>query len=132
MAITYYAHRITEDGPTVSYGPQRIFDTVEQYEGSGEWRLVRVTWRGRHLTATCLICGKAESVLHPLGYAIVGFTEGWQLLDQLVPLCQDHHHEIEKRIRNCDWPRIEAHLLYRRERESRQSGTLRGLGSERD
>jgi hypothetical protein len=125
--VDFYSHQLTEDETASVWKHTATFVDIEEYEASAQWRMVRAIWRGRHRNASvCFICGRTEEIdLHHLAYGRVGLAKDWSLLDQLVPLCTDHHYEIEKRVTRLGWARAEAHLRYRDEMNSRQGHHLR-------
>jgi hypothetical protein len=122
------------------------FGSVDEYEASVCWRMVRDGWLNRHPDARCFVCGDVGTAspvtqrptgleLHHLsyrgylGFEPVGASNGWDVRDQLVPLCPPHHYEVERRIRTGT-PRASAHIAYRDEYAARAGGRLRHVASE--
>jgi hypothetical protein len=85
------------------------FDSLSAYETSALWGLTRERYRLSDRAWACMVCGSEQVQLHHLSYERIGREP----LDDLVPLCQHHHYEVEKRIRA--WPaltRREATVAY--------------------
>jgi hypothetical protein len=89
VSIVFYSHQLAENDTFTVWGPSVIFENVEEYESSPQWRLVRAIWRVRHRRDTaCFICGRIDEIdLHHLAYRTIGFDEDWGILDQLVRRC---------------------------------------------
>jgi hypothetical protein len=95
----------------VHYGPGGQFR--DEYEATLESYLASIDWartRRRYLMSgrrrTCYACGNAEIQLHHTTYVRAGHEH----LDDLVPLCEWHHYEVEKVIK-MGWDRSDAHVL---------------------
>jgi hypothetical protein len=71
------------------------FVTLADYEKSIFWRFTRARYRASDLPQECTICGDGRFQLHHLHYRNIGDED----LADLMPLCGDHHYEVEKHIR---------------------------------
>jgi hypothetical protein len=106
-------------------GETLTFDTLDEYEVSDLWRMKRREYRASTRPWCCWICGDTDTIeLHHRTYDRCGREP----LDDLVPLCEVHHHEIEKHLRRDPGiSRYFAHIDYRRHRIAREAGlTPRG------
>lgn len=83
-----------------------VYETVRDYLASPHWQFSRAMWRAAHPDACCFICGRRDFDLHHLTYARVGAERH----EDLVPLCEDHHHEVEKLVARRIAPRAKAHF----------------------
>lgn len=91
-SLTFRMPSFTDGG--TRYGGDVTFGSVQEYEASSCWRLVRSTWHSRHQDARCFVCGRTDEIeLHHLSYEALGYGPDWEIVDQLVPLCTSHHHE---------------------------------------
>jgi hypothetical protein len=72
-----------------------VFASLAVYETSALWGLTRERYRRSDMPWECMVCRSTRVQLHHLSYEHVGHEP----LDDLVPLCRDHHYEVEKRIR---------------------------------
>jgi hypothetical protein len=82
--------------------------TLDEYFVNVLWGAKKIRYAEAFPEAGCFICGRRDYQLHHLRYDNLG-QETW---DELVPLCPDHHYEIEKHIRRA-YPgvtRENAHL----------------------
>lgn len=71
------------------------FPTIAAYEESPYWRFTRTRYARSGRPQVCVICASEEYQLHHLHYRNVGYED----LDDLMPLCEDHHYEVEKHVR---------------------------------
>lgn len=121
---------------TVTVGDQGVRFTMESvaaYERSPFWWLRRFLYHLDHPDAACL-CGRRDLQLHHLGYSRLGVERD----EELLPLCADHHYEVEKHIGRSHLNRADATAEFvtaweaRRERSVadglRQLDPLSGLG----
>ena len=99
------------------------FASLADYEASWLWAYSKWLYRNSGLPQTCFICGADEVDLHHRGYGHVGH-EG---LDELVPLCEDHHHEVERLVRSKDASRWDAHVVLAQRIELRADRDLRSM-----
>lgn len=68
--------------------------TLEEYHANVLWHAKRSAYAEAFPDAGCFVCGRRDYQLHHRRYDNLG-QEEW---DELVPLCPDHHYEIEKHI----------------------------------
>jgi len=96
--------------------------TLEEYYENVFWGVKKMRYAEAFPEAGCFICGRRDYQLHHLRYDNLG-QEEW---DELVPLCPDHHYEIEKHI-GKGYPgvnRENAHLDFVRQKPRSASLTL--------
>ncbi len=98
-------------------GKRYEFDDLDAYLRSPFWAVTKHRYRESDRPQVCFVCGVQETQLHHLRYDRLGME-----LDDLVPLCEWHHYEVEKYIaRRADegFTRADAHLRYREEIRAR-------------
>lgn len=101
------------------------FVRLEEYERSEDYLARRdQIWLAQGRPG-CFICGRTDVQMHHRSYARLGD----EAISDLVALCEDHHYEIERRIRNGRFARPTAHLEYRAECEARSHRRLRQVGA---
>ena len=92
-------------------GKENVYEmTLEEYFGHVLWGAKKRRYAEAFPDAGCFICGRRDYQLHHLRYDNLG-QEAW---DELIPLCPDHHYEIEKHInKGIDGvPRENAHVRF--------------------
>lgn len=102
-------------------GQRYEFASLEEYERSWLWAEAKERYRGENGRG-CFFCAEFFPEMHHRSYARCGRERG----HELVPLCEAHHHMVEKvalRTRN----RWDAHLILQRDLDSRARGELRPL-----
>jgi hypothetical protein len=102
---------------------EKVYEmTLEEYFNNVLWRVKARRHREVFPGAGCFVCGRHDYQLHHLRYDNLG-QETW---DELVPLCPDHHYEIEKHInKGIDGvTRANAHLDFVRRKPRNSSLTL--------
>ena len=72
-----------------------VFLNIAEYEESVYWGHTRTRYERSDRPHACVICGAESYELHHLHYRNVGYED----LDDLMPLCEDHHYEVEKHVR---------------------------------
>jgi hypothetical protein len=100
-------------------GTVQEFATLAEYEVSALWIEVRERYRASGLPLECQVCGREEIHLHHLSYRDLGRES----FEDLMPLCEDHHYEVEKRIKRSDLDRRNATLRYVEECDARAEGS---------
>jgi hypothetical protein len=106
---------------TCEWTRQRVvFLDVAAYEESAYWRHTRTRYERSSRLQACVICASEEYQLHHLHYRNVGYEN----LADLMPLCGDHHYEVEKHVRaaKADLDREAATYDYIERLESRAEG----------
>jgi hypothetical protein len=96
--------------------------TLEEYYANVLWGAKKRRYAEAFPEAGCFICGRRDYQLHHLRYDNLG-QEEW---DELLPLCPDHHYEIEKHI-GKGYPgvtRENAHLDFVRQKPRSAGLTL--------
>lgn len=101
-------------------GVRREFASVRAYTDSPMWSHTKLRYRTVR-PMRCFICNAGECDLHHRTYERIGREE----LDDLVPLCEDHHHEVERLIAGGA-SRWDAHLQFahRPDHEPRRVGEI--------
>jgi len=104
----------------VHQGLRVEFPTLHAYERSSYWKATRSRYKLSRRPQECLVCGSEWFELHHLHYRDIGNEN----LDDLMPLCEDHHYEIEKHIRKAkgSLSREEASRDYLKQLEARTEG----------
>lgn len=100
--------------------------SYEDYLESSCWADAQKRYEAAGLDRHCLICRRPDSELHHRDHGALGEEPP----EHLVPLCRDHHHEVH-RLLDKGHPgvnRWNAHLVYKRMLETRQTGELRRFG----
>lgn len=95
----------------VSYGGSEVeFASARGYLASGVWATQRMLLHANHGPFVCFVCGITEPIeLHHRTYENIGRE---QIGLDIVPLCEDHHREVERLIRTTGVARYDAHLRY--------------------
>lgn len=99
------------------------FESVRAYEQSWMWRNTRRRYRAMGGPRECFICASRRIDLHHRSYAHIGH----EALDELVPLCEDHHAMVEILVRGGWASRWDAHTILKARLEQRVGGDLRRL-----
>lgn len=97
------------------------YDTYLAYLRSERWAETRARYRRSRMPQTCRICGAATVDLHHRSYRRVGRER----LQDLVPLCRDHHsalHELLRRVDRQDWYRVTGAFIRTERRQRRLDG----------
>ena len=84
------------------------FSTYADYIASPQWREFNAWYRSiGELPQGCLVCKNETFVLHHWNYSRVGFE--WP--SDVVPLCEDHHHQLHRWLQTSDQLRNVARCL---------------------
>ena len=92
--------------------------TLGEYTTSWIWAAKRQEWANSDLPQECYLCQRPDYELHHRHYRNLGR----ETADQLVPLCPDHHYEVEKFLRRERWlgvqnvTRANAHIVYKEQK----------------
>lgn len=100
------------------------FTSIYEYEKSVYWELTRERYRLSGREWACAVCRRERPQLHHLAYRDLGKES----LDDLMPLCEDHHYEVEKHVRRTkgELNRREATFDYLTRTEARaEKGRIR-------
>ena len=99
------------------------FDRLTDYEVSEGYQARRdLIWREQGEPG-CFVCGRADVQMHHRSYRRLGEERA----SDLVALCEDHHYEVERRIKAGRYARSTAHLNYLAECQTRSYGRLRPM-----
>jgi hypothetical protein len=96
------------------------FEDVDAYLASDWWLFTKFAWERSGRPKGCYVCGRLDTQLHHTRYDRLGME-----LDDLVPLCEDHHYEVEKFLKmgHSGVTRRNAHLRYRESLQERSYRT---------
>lgn len=92
--------------------------SVDEYHASSFWMFRRHKYLADHPEARCL-CGRSDVQLHHLDYRHLGEEPN----DDLLPLCADHHYEVEKHIGRSPLDRRAATIEYVEQWRARKEGS---------
>jgi hypothetical protein len=97
------------------------YEDLEAYYASPFWLVTKQRYEEDARLHECFICGQADYQLHHTRYDRLGME-----LDDLIPLCEAHHYEIEKYIDKGipGVTRQNAHEKYKSEWEKRRDRDL--------
>lgn len=73
---------------------------LSDYYESEAWRKTKDRYKKSGKPQTCLVCNSRLYCLHHLSYKNLGHEN----LDDLMPLCINHHHELHEVLQELVWP----------------------------
>ncbi|KKL47443.1 hypothetical protein LCGC14_2335480 [marine sediment metagenome] len=75
----------------------RGYASYKHYLASEAWRAFNVWYRStKQLPQACLVCGTVPFLLHHISYK----RAGQELLDDVRPLCREHHEQLHRWLAN--------------------------------
>ncbi len=74
------------------------FQTYDEYLRSDVWHSFNAWYRSSTYPKQCLVCGSRQFVLHHWTYLRLGYED----LQDVIPLCADHHTELHRYLENND------------------------------
>jgi hypothetical protein len=97
------------------------FESYQDYLNGGLSEQVRTFWAAEGRLQLCYVgsCGRTDFQLHHRTYRRLGL--GLDELEDLVPVCPDHHYELHKFIARYDLALYDGHTAYAEWLEARSS-----------
>lgn len=86
------------------------FKTYRDYLRSPHWRDMQARYRASRLPQACLGCNEPNFQLHHRSYVRLGH----ELLEDLIPLCDECHYQVHAYAREFQIPLENTHAVLRR------------------